>query len=207
MEPKKLVEAVASWLRFETLCSPGARWQWQRVVYEPLRRYLTGNGYPFVTSEWASPLEKGTPAKHLFDYAYGYKKGQPAGIIEVQSTSEVARDFAKLMVFVKRGDRFLLLVGSKEPTQSCKVRLSQALSFDLQDPTRCVRADTTWGFWNAYRKAWKECRDKLKNRSEGRGHTPNFRTLLEGLVSEGGVFVAIWKVNSTVGRPPAQREQ
>lgn len=204
-ESKELVAAIEAWLRFERLCSPSVEWQWERVVYEPLRRYLTAKGYAYVGGEWTSEREESRRGKFRFDYRYGLGKDQPAGVIEVKTSTAdwkgMVGDIAKLRV-LGDGYRHLLLLG---PTEPDKRHLGEMLSFDIAKPALSVNRNPGHQVWEAYYDAWNGYRQKRKDRSEGKGHTPNITTMLEGIVSgEGAPFVAMWGVASTVGRRAAQ---
>jgi hypothetical protein len=79
------------------------------------------------------------------------------------------------------------------------------LSFDVTKPSLGVSRNPGHRVWEAYYHAWSEYRKKRRDRSEGKGHTPNITTTLEGIVSgEGTPFVAMWGVASTVGRRAAR---
>ncbi|MGC8798479.1 MAG: hypothetical protein ACP5PK_07465, partial [candidate division WOR-3 bacterium] len=53
-ESKELLSAIAHWLTFERLCSPNVQPQWERVVSQPIRRFLTAMGYYYQRTEWVS---------------------------------------------------------------------------------------------------------------------------------------------------------
>lgn len=200
-QAKELVAAIAAWLRFERLCSPRVEWQWERVVYEPLRRYLTANGYPYVPGEWTSEREESRRGKFRFDYRYGCGKDQPVGVIEVKASNAhwagMVGDIAKLLV-LGDGQRHLLLLGPGQPDVK---RLSEVLSFDIARPSIGVSGNTESRVWQTYYNDWTEYRKKKKDRGEGKGHTPNITTTLEGITSEEStLFVAMWGIASSVGR-------
>jgi len=204
IEANGLVAAVAAWLRFERLCSPSAEWQWERVVYEPLRRYLTTTGYASVRGEATSDTEEPRPgkSKSRFDYAFGPKTDHTTGVIEVKTTTAgwqaIVFDIAKLVV-LGRGCRFLLLVGPAVPQH--KKQLSVALSFDLASRETHVTGQSDATVFGKYREKWEEYTRKRRNQPKVRRPTPHFVTKLEGLASdEGGPFVAMWSVKSSVGR-------
>jgi hypothetical protein len=203
-QSKEFVAAVGAWLRFERLCSPSVEWQWERVVHEPLRRYLTAKGYAYIGGEWTSEREESRRGKFRFDYRYGLGKNRPVGVIEVKTSTAqwggIVGDLAKLRV-LGDGHKHMLVVG---PTEPDKKHLCVMLSFDTANPELHVSRSLENEVWDKYHSAWTAYRGKRKDRTEGKGHTPNLTTTLEGLASgESMPFVAMWSVTSSAGRRAA----